>query len=49
MDTTMALSYPAEQQSIVDAAQLLIRTGVLSHSNHGNSSVRLPDGRMWAR
>ncbi|HEY3063502.1 MAG TPA: class II aldolase/adducin family protein [Chloroflexota bacterium] len=39
----MALSYPAERQSIVDSAQLLIRTGVLSHSNHGNSSVRLPD------
>ncbi len=39
----MALSYPAERQSIVDSAQLLIKTGVLSHSNHGNSSVRLPD------
>ena len=41
----MPLSFPAERQSIVDAAQLLIRTGVLSHSNHGNSSVRLPDGQ----
>jgi L-ribulose-5-phosphate 4-epimerase len=45
MVITMALSYPAERQSIVEAAQLLIRTGVLSHSNHGNSSVRLPDGQ----
>jgi L-ribulose-5-phosphate 4-epimerase len=45
MDSTMALSYPAERQSIVDAAQLLIRTGVLSHSNHGNSSVRLANGQ----
>src|SRR4051794_39346971 len=42
---TMPLSFPAERQSIIDAAQLLIRTGVLSHSNHGNSSVRLPDGQ----
>jgi L-ribulose-5-phosphate 4-epimerase len=41
----MPLSFAAERQSIVDSAQLLIRTGVLSHSNHGNSSVRLPDGQ----
>jgi hypothetical protein len=27
----MALSFPAERQSIIDAAQLLVRTGVLSH------------------
>jgi L-ribulose-5-phosphate 4-epimerase len=40
----VGLSFPAERQAIVDAAQLLARTGVLSHSNHGNSSVRLPDG-----
>src|SRR4030095_4859078 len=41
----MPMSFAAERQSIVDAAQLLIRTGVLSHSNHGNASVRLPDGQ----
>jgi L-fuculose-phosphate aldolase len=41
----MPMSFAAERQSIVDSAQLLIRTGVLSHSNHGNSSVRLPDGQ----
>jgi len=41
----MALSFAGERQSIVDAAQLLLRTGVLSHSNHGNASVRLPDGQ----
>ena len=41
----MPLSFAAERQSIVASAQLLIRTGVLSHSNHGNSSVRLPDGQ----
>jgi L-ribulose-5-phosphate 4-epimerase len=39
------MSYENERQSIVNAAQLLLRTGVLSHSNHGNSSVRLPDGQ----
>jgi L-ribulose-5-phosphate 4-epimerase len=41
----VALSYPNERQSIVDSAQHLVRSGVLSHSNHGNSSVRLPDGQ----
>ena len=41
----VALSYPNERQSIVDSAQHLVRSGVLSHSNHGNSSVRLPG---WA-
>jgi L-fuculose-phosphate aldolase len=41
----MPISFAAERQSIVDSAELLIRTGVLSHSNHGNSSVRLPDGQ----
>jgi L-fuculose-phosphate aldolase len=39
----VALSYPSERQAILDAAQHLVRSGVLSHSNHGNSSVRLPD------
>ena len=41
----MPLSYPEERQAILAAAELLVRTGVLSHSNHGNSSVRLPTGR----
>jgi L-fuculose-phosphate aldolase len=41
----VALSYPDERQAILDAAQHLVRSGVLSHSNHGNSSVRLPDGQ----
>lgn len=39
-----AHSYPQERQAILDAADLLVRSGVLSHSNHGNSSVRLADG-----
>jgi L-fuculose-phosphate aldolase len=37
-------TYPRERQAILDAADLLVRSGVLSHSNHGNSSVRLADG-----
>jgi L-ribulose-5-phosphate 4-epimerase len=41
----MPLSYPEERQAIVSAAELLVRSGVLSRSNHGNSSVRLPDGQ----
>jgi L-fuculose-phosphate aldolase len=41
----MTLSHPDERQAILTNAELLVRTGVLSHSNHGNSSVRLPDGR----
>jgi ribulose-5-phosphate 4-epimerase/fuculose-1-phosphate aldolase len=39
------LSYPQERQAILGAADLLVRAGVLSHSNHGNSSVRLSDGQ----
>jgi L-ribulose-5-phosphate 4-epimerase len=38
-------SYPQERQAILEAADLLVRSGVLSHSNHGNSSVRLADGQ----
>jgi ribulose-5-phosphate 4-epimerase/fuculose-1-phosphate aldolase/pimeloyl-ACP methyl ester carboxylesterase len=40
---SVAYSYSSERQSILDAADVLVRSGVLSHSNHGNSSVRLPD------
>jgi L-fuculose-phosphate aldolase len=38
-------SYPEERQAILASADLLVRAGVLSHSNHGNSSVRLGDGQ----
>jgi L-ribulose-5-phosphate 4-epimerase len=41
----MSLSYPELRQAILASAELLVRSGVLSHSNHGNSSVRLPDGQ----
>jgi L-ribulose-5-phosphate 4-epimerase len=41
---SLAYSYGSQRQAILDAADLLVRSGVLSHSNHGNSSVRLPDG-----
>jgi ribulose-5-phosphate 4-epimerase/fuculose-1-phosphate aldolase/pimeloyl-ACP methyl ester carboxylesterase len=40
----VAQTYPNERQAILAAADLLVRSGVLSHSNHGNSSVRLADG-----
>jgi ribulose-5-phosphate 4-epimerase/fuculose-1-phosphate aldolase/pimeloyl-ACP methyl ester carboxylesterase len=39
------MSYPQERQAILSAADLLVRSGVLSHSNHGNSSLRLADGQ----
>jgi L-fuculose-phosphate aldolase len=40
-------SFAAERQAILSSAALLVRSGVLSHSNHGNSSVRLPgENRM---
>jgi L-fuculose-phosphate aldolase len=42
----MTDAYAAERQAILAAAELLVRSGVLSHSNHGNSSVRLADGNM---
>ena len=42
---TSTVSYSSERQAILDSAQHLVRSGVLSHSNHGNSSVRLADGR----
>jgi L-ribulose-5-phosphate 4-epimerase len=42
----MSSSYPQERQAIVANAELLVKSGVLSHSNHGNSSVRLPDNTM---
>src|SRR3981189_1332154 len=41
----MTASFPELRQAIVTSADLLVRSGVLSHSNHGNSSVRLPDGQ----
>jgi L-ribulose-5-phosphate 4-epimerase len=39
------MTHQAERQAILTSADLLVRSGVLSHSNHGNSSVRLPDGQ----
>ncbi len=40
----MSATYAAERDAIIASAELLVRSGVLSRSNHGNSSVRLPDG-----
>jgi L-ribulose-5-phosphate 4-epimerase len=43
----MSLSYPELRDQLVQAAQRLIQSNVLSHSGHGNMSVRLPEpGRM---
>lgn len=39
-------SHSAERQAILSAADVLVRSGVLSHSNHGNSSVRLTGDQM---
>jgi L-ribulose-5-phosphate 4-epimerase len=42
----MPPSFESERRSIVAAADLLVRSGVLSYSNHGNASRRLgADGR----
>jgi L-ribulose-5-phosphate 4-epimerase len=38
----MTESYPEERTQMVEAAQRLAQSGVLSHSGHGNMSVRLP-------
>lgn len=43
----MIESYPEQRAAMVAAAQRLAQSGVLSHSGHGNMSVRLPgDARM---
>jgi ribulose-5-phosphate 4-epimerase/fuculose-1-phosphate aldolase/pimeloyl-ACP methyl ester carboxylesterase len=39
-------SYPRERQEILAAADVLVKSGVLSHSNHGNSSVRVSRGML---
>jgi L-ribulose-5-phosphate 4-epimerase len=37
------LRYSAQREQLVQAARRLDQTGVLSHSGHGNMSVRLPE------
>ena len=37
------LSYSKQRAQLVQAAQRLHQTGVLSHSGHGNMSARLPE------
>ncbi len=36
------LSYIEQREQVVQATQMLINSGVLSHSGHGNLSVRVP-------
>ena len=41
------LSYSAQREQLVQAAHMLFQAGVMSHSGHGNMSVRLPEtGQM---
>lgn len=43
----MSLSYPKLREQMVQAAQRLTESQVLSHSGHGNMSIRLPEpGQM---
>ena len=37
------LSYSQQREQLVQAAQRLDQTGVMSHSGHGNMSMRLPE------
>ena len=37
------LSYPEQRQQLIQAANRLFEAGVMSHSGHGNLSVRLPE------
>ncbi|MBV9228569.1 MAG: class II aldolase/adducin family protein, partial [Chloroflexi bacterium] len=38
-----SLSYSELREQVVQAAQRLHTSGVMSHSGHGNMSVRLPE------
>lgn len=40
------LSYSALRAQLVQAAQRLVQTGVMSHSGHGNMSTRLPETEL---
>jgi L-ribulose-5-phosphate 4-epimerase len=42
----MASTYRESREQLVQAAQLLFQSGVMSHSGHGNMSVRLPPGEQ---
>lgn len=37
------LSYPTQREQLIQAANRLFEAGVMSHSGHGNLSVRLPE------
>lgn len=40
------LSYPELREQLVQAARMLGETGVMSHSGHGNMSMRLPESGL---
>ncbi len=42
----MTMSYQEQREQLVQAAQRLTESGVLSHSGHGNMSMRLPETEL---
>src|SRR5512132_185655 len=40
---TMALNHALLRQAVIDSANMLVRTGAISMSHHGNFSVRVPN------
>ena len=38
----MTLNHPSLRQTVIDGANMLVRTGAISMSHHGNFSVRVP-------
>ena len=38
----MTINHPSLRQAVIDSANLLVRTGAISMSHHGNFSVRVP-------
>lgn len=43
-ETEMNATEATSREQIIQAARLLFRAGVMSHSGHGNMSVRIPEG-----
>ncbi len=43
---TVRLNHSSERNDIVASSDFLVKSGVLSHSNHGNASVRVPEGML---
>ena len=39
----MAMNHSELRQAVIDSANMLVRTGAISMSHHGNFSVRVPN------